>query len=273
MNTNYHTHCHYCDGKGDPREYVIEAIKKGFTSLGFSSHAPIKEDSEWTMKSSDLSRYLENIDKLKDEYRDQIKIFKGMEIDFYHDEDRFELYRSCNLDFSLGAVHMLYVKELDDYFSVDASPKDFESVMTNVFGSIELFVKCYYQNLRELIKQGGFDILAHFDLIKKYNKGNRFFNEESPWYVDEVIETLDLLSTKDIIVEVNTGAIARGVQDNPYPSRWILDECFKRGVKVCLNSDCHDPKMIDCYFKESLDIIKSAGYRILHTPFEVIDIV
>ncbi len=272
MKTNYHTHCHYCDGKGDPREYVLEAINKGFTSLGFSSHAPIKEDSEWTMRKANLDRYLENIDLLKEEFSNKINIYKGMEIDYYHDEDRFKLYRSCDLDYSIGAVHMLYVKDRNDYFSVDASPKDFEMVMSSVFGSIEEFVKCYYLNLRNLIKQGGFNILAHFDLIKKYNRENRFFSEDSPWYIKEIIETLDLLSTTNIIVEVNTGAIAGGVQDTPYPSKWILDECFKRDIKVCLNSDCHLPEKIDCFFDEALNLIRSSGYKELTTPFETIDL-
>ena len=73
-----------------------------------------------------------------------------------------------------------------------------------------------------MIKQGGFNILAHFDMIKKFNRGSRFFTEDEPWYIEEVIETLDLLKERDIIVEVNRGAVAKGYREEPYPSSWIL---------------------------------------------------
>lgn len=273
MKTNYHTHCNYCDGKGELKEYVLEAINRGFTSLGFSSHAPLKEDSDWTMRESDLNSYLKKVEELKEEFKGKINIYLGMEIDYYPDEDRFKYYSKCNLDFSIGAVHLLYKEDRDDYFSVDCSPKDFEYVMNDIYGSAEAFGRAYFKAVRDLIVQGGFNLLAHLDLFKKYNRGDRFFSENEEWYKKEVLSTLDLLSTTDIIIEVNTGAMARGVQNTPYPSLWILKECNKRNIKICLNSDSHSPDKLDFYFTEALELIKSAGYRELNTPFEVISIV
>jgi len=272
MKTNYHTHCRFCDGKGDPRDYVIEAIKRGFTSLGFSSHAPLKEDNDWTLKDSEVENYLETINSLKNEFRNQITIYTGMEIDYYPDENRFETFSGLNLDYSIGSVHMLKPEGTTTYYSVDESESVFKEVLDGVFGSIEAFSREYYKTLRELIEQGGFDILGHIDLIKKFNKGFKFFNEKEAWYIEEVISTLDLLKGRDIIVEMNTGALSRGVQDTPYPSEWILKECFKRDIKICLNSDVHAANNIECYFDEALDIIKRCGYTKLHTPFETIDI-
>ncbi len=272
MKVNYHTHSHFCDGKKDPASYVKEAIKRGFSSVGFTSHAPLREDNDWTMSSANLNEYLETIDSLKDEFSGIIKIHKGMEIDYFPDENRFDFFKKCKLDFSIGSVHLLYVKKYDRYFSVDESPEEFEITMNDIFGSIEEFTKTYYSNLRDMIIQGGFDILGHIDLIKKFNKDFKYFTEKEPWYIEEVIKTLDILESRDIIVEVNTGAISRGVQDVPYPSSWILKECFKRDIKVCLNSDVHHPDNIECFFTEALEMIKDAGYKQLHTPFEIIDI-
>lgn len=270
MKANYHTHCNFCDGKGNPEAYVIEAIERGFKSLGFSSHAPLKEDNDWTMKQASLDNYLNTIDDLKKRYGSRINIYKGMEIDYYPDENRFETFSECNLDYSIGAVHLLLYKGM--YYSVDSSPKDFEYVTNEVFGSIEKFVRLYYKTVRDLISQGGFQILGHIDLIKKYNKGNRFFSETESWYIEEVISTLDLLSRKGTIMEVNTGAIARGLQDSAYPSEWILREAFNRDIKICLNSDAHSPENIECDFKNSLEILREVGYEELHTPFEIVDI-
>ena len=38
MLTNYHTHTRFSDGKGEPEEFVLQALKLGFDALGFSEH-------------------------------------------------------------------------------------------------------------------------------------------------------------------------------------------------------------------------------------------
>ena len=42
MKTNYHTHHYLCGhAKGNVEDYVLEAIKHGFTEIGISDHGPI----------------------------------------------------------------------------------------------------------------------------------------------------------------------------------------------------------------------------------------
>ncbi|OQY37429.1 MAG: hypothetical protein B6229_08435 [Spirochaetaceae bacterium 4572_7] len=192
-----------------------------------------------------------------------------MEIDFYPDDNRFLHFEKYNLDYSIGSVHQLYNKSDGLYYSIDDNSKEFNRVLNVMFnGSIENFVTRYYSTLRNMIIQGGFDILGHIDLIKKFNSQFNYFTEKEDWYINQVEETLELLKCRSIIVEVNTGAISRGVQNVPYPSQWILDRCYTMGIKICLNSDAHRVDTIDFYFKEALDMIRKAGYSYLTTPFE-----
>ena len=39
--TNYHSHSLYCDGRASMEDFVRFALSEGFTSYGFSSHAPL----------------------------------------------------------------------------------------------------------------------------------------------------------------------------------------------------------------------------------------
>lgn len=39
--TNYHSHSLYCDGRAGMEDFVRFALSEGFTSYGFSSHAPL----------------------------------------------------------------------------------------------------------------------------------------------------------------------------------------------------------------------------------------
>ena len=271
MKVNYHTHSNFCDGKGSPRDYVIEAIDRGFLALGFSGHAPLIEDSDWTMTESNIEMYLAEIESLKAEFKDRITIYKGMEIDFYPNENRFSYFKKYDLDYSIGSVHQLYNSVDSTFYSVDDTRAEFRRVLDIMFdGSIKRFVIRYYQEVRAMIRQGGFNILGHIDLVKKFNSSFDFFTEKEPWYVEEIEKTLKLLKGSNIIVEINTGALSRGMQNVPYPSQWILDMCYTTGINVCLNSDAHIPSGLDYYFIEALEMIRKAGYLYLTTPFEKI---
>jgi len=47
--TNYHSHCSFCDGRAPMEDFIIQAIKMGFTGYGISSHAPLPfpADGQW----------------------------------------------------------------------------------------------------------------------------------------------------------------------------------------------------------------------------------
>jgi histidinol-phosphatase (PHP family) len=76
-----------------------------------------------------------------------------------------------------------------------------------------------------------------------------------------VLRALDTLEDSGIILEVNSGAISRGVLDEVYPSPWILAEALKRDIPVMVNSDAHRPEDIDSHYEESCALLREIGYR------------
>lgn len=267
MKSNYHTHSYYCDGAGSPREYVEEAISRNFTALGFSGHTPLPFANEWTMSDRDFPRYIEEIGQLKSEYADTLDIFLGLETD-YLDEKRNPAeakYTRLSLDYQIGSVHHLYSPQERRFIPVDASPEEIDRLLEKTYnGDINALVRDYYSMIREMIKIGGFDILGHLDLIKKHNGDNRYFDEGERWYIEAVEETLETVAESGVIMEVNTGAMARGYTDEPYPSPWILSRTQKLGIPVMLNADAHKPEWIDYAFPEVDRMIRDAGYSARH---------
>ena len=63
------------------------------------------------------------------------------------------------------------------------------------------------------------------------------------------------------MLEVNTGAISRGYRTTPYPDKFILKEMKRLGFGVVISSDCHDARMVDCYFAESEQLLKECGFK------------
>jgi histidinol-phosphatase (PHP family) len=104
----------------------------------------------------------------------------------------------------------------------------------------------YYALVAALPEKTGCDIIAHFDLITKYNEGDALFRTDDPRYTAAADAALDrlLAAPKRPLLEVNTGAMVRGWRSEPYPERRILDRWLSGGGELILSSDCHDKRAL-----------------------------
>ena len=88
MRNNYHTHTYRCrHASGTERQYVMNAIKSGFSELGFSDHCPwpFDDDFESTcrMHPDEFPGYVKAVRKLGEKFADDIKIYCGLECEYY----------------------------------------------------------------------------------------------------------------------------------------------------------------------------------------------
>ncbi len=263
IRTNYHTHCHLDDGTGSLESYVTEAAAKSFTALGFSCHTPQETNDDWHLRNEDLEPYLDEVDRLADAYKDTIEIYSGLEFDYLDDTKELagSQYRD-RIAYSIASVHMFRDEDSGTYLSFDGPQDDLEALLKGTFrGSGKQMATYYYRCLNELMERHSFDILGHFDLIKKRNIGNKFFNSEERWYRDLVLGALDTAAEQQVRIEVNTGGMSRGAIDEPYPSVWILSHCRERNIPMVLSADAHAPGDIDFWFDQALQHLREAGYR------------
>lgn len=266
MLTNYHTHCDYCDGKGTPEAVYQRAAELKLAALGFSSHAPMPFANDWTMAAEKLPQYLAAIRKLKQATadRDGPEVYLGLEIDYIPgvmspaDAD----WDSLGLDYRIGSVHALSAPDAGQpLLTVDGTETEVRQLLNQVYeGDAQAMVGDYYRRVMELCQQGGFDILGHFDLVKKKNAVLNFLDESADWYHRMVSEALDAVAAAGVIMEVNTGGIIRGATDEVYPSPWILALARQRGIPVHINFDAHHPKHLGFHFRESCQLLREAGY-------------
>lgn len=251
---NLHTHTTWCDGADTPEQMVLVAIEKGFDSIGFSGHSYMYYSNYVQMTPEKTEKYKSEIALLKQKYQDKIDIFCGLEFDMYSKVD------IDGYDYLIGSVH--YLKCGDEFVGFDRSAEEVKRVIDAYFdGDGMKYAKTYYQTLAELSKYGSFDIIGHFDIITKHSDNVRFFDETSSEYKKYVLEAADALRGKIPLFEVNTGAIARGYRITPYPSMYIMKELKNMGFGVCITSDCHNAKYLDCAFKESAELLKASGFR------------
>lgn len=245
-NVNLHTHTHYCDGKDAPEDMVLRAIDLGFCALGFSGHGYSVNDTDFCMSRENSEKYRQEILRLKEVYKNQIDIYLGIERDYFGEKEDFPY------DYVIGSLH--YAKAPGGtLLSVDDSAQVMEEGVKTFFGGdYRAYVESYYETLGDVVEKTGADIVGHFDLVVKFNRGNRYFDEEATWYKKAALRALARVAVHKPIIEINTGAMARGYRDEPYPAPFLLAEIQRLGCPVILSSDCHDRQQLNYGFDDVL---------------------
>ncbi|MBO5408084.1 MAG: histidinol-phosphatase [Clostridia bacterium] len=257
MLSNFHTHTVLCDGKSTPEEVVLSAINKGFSSIGFSGHAPTDFDESYCLKN--VEEYMTTITGLKEKYKKDIEIYVGIEEDAYQWIDR------SPFDYLLGSSHYLKVDGI--YHQLDCGVEKLQNCFAAFSGDPLALAEAYYQQFTAYIKERKPDIVGHFDLITKYEESQTDWFLQNPDYHKIAEHYMKIAAENDVIFEVNTGGIARGIRNTPYPYENLLHILRKSDAKIILNSDSHHKDTIDCWFAEARKYLKEIGFQYLYTLY------
>ncbi len=253
---NYHTHSTYCDGKDSLEDIVKAAISQGISTLGFSGHSPL-ENEDWTMTERGFGGYYQEIIFLKEKYKDKLEILAGLEQDILSEPV------NKNFDFIIGAVHGI---ETEDGILYMDSTADIlkEGIEKHFDGDAMAVAERYFDLCGELSKRTNADIIAHLDLLTKFDEREEkpLFDAKNPRYINAARKAVEKLSkaSKKPLFEINTGAMARGYRSTPYPSRELLEIIRECGCDVILNSDCHDKEKLTYGFDKALELLKDCGF-------------
>lgn len=255
MIQNLHTHTNFCDGKNTPEEIVRAAIRLGIDSLGFSSHAPCSVPwDEAGMKPEDVPAYRAEILRLRERYAGRLEIFLGLE------QDHFLFSNQEPWDYIIGSVH--YVEKEGRPLAVDYLPEDFSrNVLQNYSGDYYAFAEDYYRMVGGIAERTGCQIVGHFDLITKFNEGDKLFDATCPRYIKAALDALDRLAGQHVICEINTGAMSRGYRTGPYPSPALLRAMRARNLPICITSDSHSADTLLHGFPQAAKLAWDCGYR------------
>ncbi|MBE6634560.1 MAG: histidinol-phosphatase HisJ family protein [Ruminococcaceae bacterium] len=247
-----HVHSRFCDGKDTPEEMTLEAIRRGIKVLGFSGHSPSPHDASYCMSQERIPAYRAEILRLRERYADRIDVYCGIEQDFYSPPI------SEPFDYVIGSVH--YLKREDAYLPIDLSADRLLSDVRAFFGGdIYRYLKCYYETVAALASMPSVTIVGHFDLVEKFNEGNRLFDPSDYRYRRPMLDALDALLEGDKLFEINTGAIARGYRSVPYPAAYILRRIAEKQGRVMINGDTHRKENLLVGYGEAVMLARACG--------------
>jgi len=235
------------------RFFVEKAIELQFDHLGFSSHAPISEQYDFTLTEDEIPAYLNEIEYYKKKYP-QLKIFKSMECDYISGVTKdFSYYKDkFDLDYIIGGVHLVKTPNSQDLWFIDGPKREmYDYGVAHFFNhDIKKAVTCFWEQTFEMIETQKFDIIAHLDKIKMHNQ-ERFFTEDEDWYLRLVDYAISLIFKKNLIVEINSRGIYRMRCKNFYPSDYIIEKLAKAKVPMVISSDAHRAEELPLYYEDA----------------------
>lgn len=254
---NFHTHTQYCDGRATMTQMARAAVRAGIKHLGFSPHSPLPFETSCNMTIGSVADYFMEIDQIRQEFGDELNVYRGMEIDYLSPNvgPSSEFYRKMYLDFSIGSVHFIK-NQKGEYVDVDGKFESFKEKMNLYFeGDINYVVKEFYRASREMLALGQFDILGHFDKISQNASYYKPGIEDKPWYRELVNHYIDEIIASGVIVEINTKA--RVEHGRFFPNEKYWKRLIDAKVPLMVNSDCHYPEKIDLSRREAFELLKS----------------
>jgi histidinol-phosphatase (PHP family) len=259
MWSNFHTHSKYCDGQGELADHLQAAREKNLGTLGFSSHAPVPFDCKWCMKEEKFATYLSDIKALASNER-EIEIYSGLEIDFIPGIVSPAQFRN-RLNYTIGSIHFIDSFEGKPW-EIDGAHEVFKEGLRKIFkGNIQSAVTRYYELTRQMVAESQPDILGHLDKIKIQNRPDTPIEEGDSWYKQEILKTLSVIKTSDVIVEVNTRGIYQKKTSFTYPSPWILEKMFESKIPITLSSDAHRPDDLVREFTSTAELLNDIGFK------------
>ena len=247
-----HTHTVFSDGR-DPAEAVVgAALRLGFHTLGFTDHGYAAYDDA-AMPADAIPRYCAEIQRLREKYAGQIHLRLGIERDFLSGLDL------SPYEYAIESVH--YIRSGGDLLAVDMSRKAFvEGIRTHFGGDPYAFCREYFRTVSASCSSEA-PILGHMDLVMKFNEARDLFDDTDPRYLKPALEAADAAADSGKLVEINTGAMARGYRTQPYPGPAMLRRLAQRRVPVLITSDCHDSALLDCGFADCAELARACGFK------------
>jgi histidinol-phosphatase (PHP family) len=271
-----HTHSDFCDGRDAVETMIRAAWERGFAAVGFSSHAPIGKKTGlatgWHMREERLEEYCETVRAARRRWEGRIAVFLGLEVDYIRgligpgDRD----FQELGLDYIIGSVHYVIPPKGGEPFTVDSPEEEFEADLRRHFaGDGEALMETYWDALDDMIREGGFDILGHADVVKKNNPREAWFSMAGRWLkrMEAAAEAVGeaVRSGGGPAVEVNTGGLNRGKTADTYPSLPFLRLLKARGAPVIITADAHRKEELGGHYDDARETLLQAGYT--HTLF------
>jgi len=250
---NYHLHTTISDGKLKPEELIKLAIKKNLDTIGITDHYHLPRDFKEEKNDFYSEKDYKTLRRLQRKYKNKINVLVGVEFDWLPDHKSWIIKETKKRDYDCKFLSVHFVKVGGKYDAIDLFSDKFDESIKDI--GIKKLVEGYYSSLRDGIKTECFDVVAHMDLVKMWNKNHKYFSGNENWYTSSVKKTLNLIKKKNMKIEINTKGWKKDCHEQ-YPAEWILKKAIKLGIPILIGTDGHTKEDIDYKLGKARSLLK-----------------
>ena len=235
----------FCCHAGNTLEEMIRAyIDKGFKTVGITEHMPMPGDEflypdevAQGLTAMDLHdrfrRYFEELNRLRDAYRDQITVYRGFETETVTGAIDLArtLIREFEPDYIVGSVHHVN----DRCF--DYSRENYDAIARDC-GSVHAMYLAYFDAQFEMIRALRPFVVGHFDIIRIFD--DRYARRlDHPEIRERMVRNLSLIRDLGLVLDYNLRPLARG-EKAPYLAPPVLELAKEMDIGVVPGDDAHN---------------------------------
>ena len=250
-----HVHTFYSKhATGTVDEVVRAALAKDVSIITFTDHAPFHVDSLNRLLESELNRYLDDIERARTTYRGQIKILRGLELDFLPGATDYtaRMLDQYDLDFTIGSIHYIPITRSDQVKVWDLTRLNDPAVLER-----------YFSSLAELLGCGLFDAVGHADTLLRgvpESVVQRYMEPLLPKFARHNIAfELNASGLRKTTLNPSTGREVHGIWS--YPSFSLIPLLIHAGATFTIGSDAHTPEDIGAGVREVVDALIPLGLK------------
>ncbi|PIE55717.1 MAG: restriction endonuclease [Desulfobulbus propionicus] len=248
-----HVHTRLClHAKGEMEEYVQAAIQKGLACLTFLEHLEVGityPHRTW-LTPEDFEEYFREGQRLKQKYRDKIRIRLGVETGY--NPEKVEEIRARLEEYPVETVGLSYhfYRIADGHYNmVSKSSFNMKALMEE---GAERVATQYFTTLLEAIQALDVSFLCHLDAVLRHMPEMTLTRAHH----QQIDALLDTMAARSIGLEINTSGIPhRGM---PYPETDIIGRAVRRGIWLQAGSDAHTPTDVGRYFSQLPELIRES---------------
>ena len=246
MRVDLHNHTTLCNhASGTTKEYIQRAIELGVDIYGFSDHAPMKDfDPKYRMSLSQKDSYEKEILTLKEQYKNDIEILLGYEVDFLNGNYILPEILNSKVDYLIGSVHFI-----NDGWGFD-NP-EFIGEYKNK--NIDDIWQDYFDAIKIMATKNCFDIVGHLDLIKVF----KYLPKKDVKIIAN--DALKAIKKANMTLEINSAGFRKPIGEQ-YPSIPLLEQAYELDIPITFGSDAHSVDQVGFMYDEVVKIAKQIGY-------------
>lgn len=257
INYSFHSHTFRCGhAVGDISDYVSFAIKNGYKMFGVSDHVFLPGVHQPSIRGdySLLNEYINEFNRVKEEYKNEIEMFLGFECEYCSDFHNYylSLLKDKDFDFLICGQHMRLDRNgfKSGYFGKDL-PLDWS-------------LSVYTHDIIDAMKSGLFLYIAHPDI---------FFveaTEVNDQYKQATKDIIEAAIKYNSVLEINIHGFLRNHYHNgeysiEYPCLYFWEEVAKTNIRVVCGGDFHNPNEIgdENLIAQFDELIKKTGIQLV----------